>query len=165
MNRDQKIVARGAASGVLSMLVLVMVLYKLLPPVVGNLTAYITAALALSIVPLFIMIASVGNARFMSKAINPLAHAEDKSMEINGRVTNNTLEQTFVFVIAALALSAQLSFENQKLILALALVFVLARFAFWFGYRKDPLLRAPGMAATLYMNLSILLGILYLVIF
>jgi len=31
---------------------------------------------------------------------------------------------------------------------ACAIVYMVARLAFWFGYRKHPLLRAPGMSAT-----------------
>jgi hypothetical protein len=42
------------------------------------------------------------------------------------------------------------------------IVFVLARIVFWIGYRKDPLLRAPGMAATAYLNLGGLLTAVYL---
>ena len=37
-----------------------------------------------------------------------------------------------------------------------ASVFVFARIAFWIGYRIDPLYRAFGMAATLYLNLGLL---------
>ncbi|MEK7602404.1 MAG: MAPEG family protein [Patescibacteria group bacterium] len=161
MKTAQKIVARGALAGVLLMMVSVTVLYELLPQVEGNIPAFIYGCMALSVVPLFIMIATVGNKRFMSGAINPLAHAENKAMEIDGRVVDNTLQQNFVFVVGLLALSVQLPFPQMKLLLALSITFVLARLAFWYGYRKDPLLRAPGMAATSYLNLFILITVLY----
>lgn len=165
MKREQKVVAVGAASGVLSMLVFVWVLYHVLPDMAGSAQAYSLSAIALSVVPLFIMIATVGNARFLSRAIDPLRHAENKAIEIDGRVIDNTLQQNFVFVVAALALASVLPFQQQKLILALSITFVIARFGFWYGYRRDPLLRAPGMAATSYMNLFMLLGVLYYALF
>lgn len=85
-------------------------------------------------------------------------------MEINGRVVDNTLQQNFVFLVGTLALSTDLTSETIKLIPALVVVFVLARVAFWAGYRIHPLYRAPGMVATAYMNLSILLAVLYLMV-
>jgi len=36
------------------------------------------------------------------------------------------------------------------------LVFVVARIAFWIGYRVHPLYRAFGMAATAYLNIGLL---------
>jgi len=38
-----------------------------------------------------------------------------------------------------------------------AIVFMVARLLFWFGYRLHPLLRAPGMSATAYLNLGMIL--------
>ena len=39
---------------------------------------------------------------------------------------------------------------------AATVVFVVARFAFWIGYRIYPLYRAFGMAATMYLNFGLL---------
>jgi hypothetical protein len=44
----------------------------------------------------------------------------------------------------------------MRVIPAAALVFVVARIAFWVGYRIHPLYRAFGMAATGYLNVGIL---------
>jgi hypothetical protein len=38
---------------------------------------------------------------------------------------------------------------------------VIARCVFWAGYRMDPLFRAPGMAATAYLNLGMILFVVY----
>jgi hypothetical protein len=46
------------------------------------------------------MIATVGNSRFLSEAIDPTRHAESRSMEIDGRVVDNTLQQNFLLAIA-----------------------------------------------------------------
>ena len=35
-------------------------------------------------------------------------------------------------------------------------VFVIARFAFWIGYRVRPIYRAPGMSATGYLNAGLM---------
>lgn len=166
MKKEQKIVAIGAGSGVLGMACLVYFLFNILPNPTGIITieqrlAYTLGLNVLAIVPFFIMLVSVGNSRFFSDAINPLVHMESESMQVDGRVADNTLQQNFVFLIGTLALSTILSEENMKLILALVIVFIIARVIFWIGYRINPLYRAPGMAGTSYMNLGIILFVLY----
>ena len=107
------------------------------------------------------MLATVGNSRFLSDAIDPLRNAESRSMDINGRVADNTLQQNFVFAIASLALAIVVPLNYLQVVWACAIVFVVARCAFWLGYRIDPLYRAPGMSATAYLNLGIILYVLY----
>jgi hypothetical protein len=118
-----------------------------------------------ALLPLFVMIISIANARFLSDAIDPTRRAESHSMQIDGRVADNTLQQTFVFVVASLALSTIVSLHNLQLVWACVIVFVLARSAFWLGYRINPLYRAPGMSATAYLNLGILAYVIFHVLF
>jgi hypothetical protein len=170
MNVDQKKVAIGAASGATCMFLLTAAVYTVFPAISGMDTVVDRLVLTLklnviAVIPFFIAVAAVGNGRFLSNAIDPLRHLENRAMEINGRVVDNTLQQNFVFLIGTLALSTYLTSETIKLIPALVVVFVLARIAFWVGYRMHPLYRAPGMAATSYMNLSILLTVMYLSVF
>jgi hypothetical protein len=170
MNFDQKKVAVGATSGVASMVLLVALIYSVLPTIfgMGSVLERIIFTLrlnVLAVIPFFIGVAIVSNERFLSKAIDPLRHVEDRVMEIDGRVVDNTLQQNFVFLVGTLALSTFLSDETIKLIPALVAVFILARIIFWIGYRIDPLYRAPGMAATSYMNVGILLSALYFFLF
>lgn len=170
MNEDQKKVALGAVSGAICMSALIGGLYYLLPTIPGMETLldrviFTLQLSAVAVVPLFIMIGAVGNGRFLSRAIDPLRHAEDNSMEINSRVVDNTLQQNFIFFVGVLALSTFLTSETIKLIPALVATFVIARLVFWVGYRIHPLYRAPGMAATLYMNIGILLTVLYFCLF
>ena len=40
-------------------------------------------------------------------------------------------------------------------------MFIVARAVFWLGYRLNPLYRAPGMSATAYMNLGMILYLLF----
>ena len=123
--------------------------------------AYALGANVFALIPLFIMLITVGNSRFFSEAIDPMRHAEGASMEIDGRVADNTLQQNFVFFVASLALSTLVPFQYLQVVWACATVFVIARAVFWLGYRIDPLYRAPGMSATAYMNLAIILYCLY----
>ena len=82
-------------------------------------------------------------------------------MQIDGRVTDNTLQQNFVFAVASLAVSTLVAQRHLQVVLACAIVFVSARLVFWYGYRRHPLYRAPGMAATAYLNLGMILYVLY----
>jgi uncharacterized MAPEG superfamily protein len=104
---------------------------------------------------LFIAIVAVGNQRFKSEAIDPTRGKEDRAMVIDGRVVDNTIQQYAMFVAATFALGASASGDRLAVIAAGALIFVAMRFAFWVGYRRDPLYRAFGMAGTSYLNLAL----------
>lgn len=166
MKSEQEVVAIGAASGVVVMAVSLTVLTHLLPvPTIADAIperlAYALAANVFAIIPFFIMLITVGNSRFLGPAIDPTLHKESPSMEIDGRVADNTFQQNFVFAVASLALSTVVPFQYLQVIWACAIVFVVARCVFWLGYRINPLYRAPGMSATAYMNLGILLYVLF----
>lgn len=166
MNSEQKTVAIGAASGVILMSATVWILTRTLPaPAIADMAldrlAYALRANVFATLPLFIMLAAVGNARFLSQAIDPTKHAESRSMEIDGRVADNTLQQNFIFAIASLALSTTVPLTHVQIVWACAIVFAAARAGFWLGYRLNPLYRAPGMAATAYMNLGIISYVLF----
>lgn len=167
MKYEQKVVGIGAATGIILMILGVWTLSKIVPvsqimDTTANRLAYALAANVLAVLPFFIMMINVGNKRFLSKAIDPTRHAEDSAMEIDGRVTDNTLQQNFVFFVASLAASTVLPFTHLHLIWAAAIWFVIARTAFWIGYRIHPLLRAPGMSGTAYLNLGIICYVLYM---
>lgn len=166
MKPEQKVVAVGAASGVLAMALSVWILTKVLPaPTIDDVAAqrmaYALHANIVAIVPFFVMLATVGNSRFLGDAIDPTRHAESRSIEIDGRVAENTLQQNFVFAVATLALSTVVPLHNLQVVWACAIVFVVARSVFWLGYRINPLYRAPGMSATAYMNLGMILYVLF----
>ena len=167
MNPDQRVVAVGAASGAVIMALSVWFLTMHVLPVpmiadeISARLAYALGANVFALLPLFVMLITVGNERFFSKAIDPTRHAEDAKMEINGRVADNTLQQNFVFAVASLALSTLVSFQYLQVVWACAIVFVVARCIFWAGYHLNPLYRAPGMSATAYMNLGIIVYVLY----
>ena len=144
----------------------VWALTKALPtPVIadtlGERLAYALRANIVAAVPFFIMLVTVGNSRFLSEAIDPTRHAESRSMEIDGRVADNTLQQNFVFAVASLALSTFVPLHHLQVVWVCAIVFVIARAVFWLGSSLNPLYRAPGMSATVYMNLGMILYVLF----
>jgi hypothetical protein len=100
MKPEQKIVAIGAASGVVTMALGVWALTIVLPvpeisDTLAERLAYALRANVVAILPLFVMIITVANSRFLSDAINPMRRAESDSMQIDGRVVDNTLQQRF----------------------------------------------------------------------
>jgi hypothetical protein len=161
MTRDQRIVLAGAASGVAIMIAAVAVLYWLWPVDPrwgerGSRLAYSLQTAAFAALPLLISIMAVGNNRFLTAAIDPTLHKEDLATVVNGRVADNTLQQFALFCAAILALSVNLTPSGMRIVPAATIVFIVARFVFWIGYRIHPLYRAPGMAATAYLNVSLL---------
>jgi hypothetical protein len=168
LTADQKKVAVGAASGIISMSLAMWLLTAVLPhhyaPTAGDRLAYAAGANACAAIVLFVMVAAVGNARFLSKAIDPMAHAESRRMIVDGRVADNTTQQFLIFCAATLGLAANISEDRLHVIAAAAIVFIIARIAFWIGYRIHPLYRAFGFASTAYLNLGLLLAAAWLAI-
>ena len=169
MKSEQKIVAIGAAFGVIMMALTVLGLSSILPTphavTIAERLALVLQLNVLAIIPFFIMLIAVGNSRFFSDAIDPTLHNENTRQEIDGRVVENTLQQNFVFLVGTLALSTVLPQSWLQALYAVTIVFILARVAFWVGYRLHPLYRAPGMSATAYMNLGIIVSTVYLTFF
>ena len=167
MKHEQKVVIIGAASGIIGMLALVTFLtFHIIPTpeiadTIAARLAYALAANVFAMLPLFLMFITIGNERFLSDAIDPLRHAENRTMEINARVSQNTLEQNFFFLIGTLALSTLVPIHFLQIIWACAITFVIGRFLFWAGYHKNPLYRAPSLSSVAYMNLFIILYVLY----
>ena len=169
MKPEQKTVAIGAASGVLTMIIGVWILTKVLPPpeiadALADRLAYALRINVFALVPFFVMVITVANSRFLSEAIDPTRGAESVAMKIDGRVVDNTLQQNFIFAVTSVALSTVVEIRHLQVVLACAIVFVVARLAFWFGYRKHPLYRAPGMSATAYLNAGMILYVVYAVV-
>lgn len=95
--------------------------------------------------------------RAMTGAIDPTAGRDSHFLVTNQRVISNTVEQLVAFVPALLALAAGVRGDRMGQVVALALVFALARLVFWIGYLAGTRQRAPGMAATLAVNVVTLL--------
>lgn len=107
-------------------------------------TAFACSALAalLALVP---GVEAIAHERLFTPAIDPLAGFETHRMRVNFHYLSNTLEQFVVFAAGLLAVSA---YASPRLLVILAIMWVLERWAFWIGYHLSPLLRglgAPGM--------------------
>ena len=167
MTNDQKTVAIGAASGVIAMVLVVWLLAEVIPPpaiadLPGERLAYALKWSAVAVLPLLLMIVAVGNARFRSEAIDPTLGKEDAKTVVNCRAADNTLQQFVLFLVGMLALSVTLPFYRLSIVAAVTIAFVVSRLAFWIGYRIRPAYRAPGFAATAYMNAAMLVAALML---
>src|SRR5262245_13628985 len=111
MTKDQKTVAIGASTGIVTMIALLVILSGTIAGLspdatAGERLAYAVKWIALGALPLALAIGSVGNARFSSEAIDPTAGKEDKTMVVNGRVVDNTMQQYLLFGVASLAVAA-----------------------------------------------------------
>lgn len=96
--------------------------------------------------------------RFLLGAFDPTGGDASRFLRTNQRVISNSVEQLMVFTPSLLALAAAAPRAAMPGVLALAVVFAFARLAFWAGYLAAPLARAPGMAATVTVNLATLLA-------
>lgn len=100
---------------------------------------------------------AIAHERLVSPAFDPFAGYETKRLRINQRYLQNTLEQIVVFGAALFGLAAYSpDGAAMRAVLATAVVWVLARFAFWVGYHRSVAMRglgAPGMA----LNMIVLL--------
>jgi hypothetical protein len=98
---------------------------------------------------------AVAHERLFTAAIDPLAGVETKRMRVNFRFLSNTVEQYVVFAAGLLALWL---YASAKILVIVTIVWVLARWAFWIGYHRSPLLRgvgAPGMLQSMIVLLYV----------
>jgi uncharacterized membrane protein YecN with MAPEG domain len=116
------------------------------------------AALLPAVCVLNLMIVAQMLLRMRTGAVDPLAGHDGALLRVNQRVLTNTVEQMTGFVPALLALAAGAASDRMRFVVAAGLVFALARLVFWAGYILGPLLRAPGMAATLAVNIGTLVA-------
>jgi hypothetical protein len=169
MTRDQKIVALGEAAGIVALLLTMWLAYDLLPAPsgvaeVGERVAYALQWNAFAALPLLVMIGAVGAGRLLGGAIDPTRGAESRRLMIDARVVDNTTQQFVLFWAGSLGLAAGIDAAHVKAIGAAAIVFVVARIAFWVGYRIDPLYRAFGYAMTVWLNTGLIGGAIWFLV-
>jgi uncharacterized MAPEG superfamily protein len=93
-------------------------------------------------------------ARFAAGKFDPTSGRDGIFLLRNQRVITNTVEQMAIFAPSLLAFAAEAPSAWSPQITALAGVFAAARLVFWIGYLAGPLGRAPGMAATITVNVA-----------
>jgi hypothetical protein len=96
---------------------------------------------------------AVAHERLVSPAFNPLEGFETPRLRVNQRYLQNTLEQTVVFAAALFGLAAYSPTDaSMRAVVAMTVVWTLARIAFWLGYHHSAAARglgAPGMALSM----------------
>ncbi|MDX1554689.1 MAG: MAPEG family protein [Xanthomonadales bacterium] len=85
---------------------------------------------------------------FSPDAIAGTRRPASRYLEINIRVTQNTLEQAFLAAVAWFGLALALPAGQLALIPVLAVLFGVGRILFWVGYQLDPAWRAIGFGLT-----------------
>lgn len=153
-----------AASLIVS-IVIGLALYHWLPPLAGmdSLGARMLVALkCVAFATLFCLVAgveAVAHERLQSDAFDPLQGHETKRLRVNLRYLQNTLEQIIVFVVGLFGLAAYLtSGEAMRAVVAITVIWILNRYAFWIGYHRSAAMRglgAPSMAVSLLMLLYV----------
>ena len=147
----------GIAVSAPAALLLWWLMWKYLPDPIGA-NRLRVAIQCCAVAALFSVVAgveAVAHERLFTAAIDPLAGVETKRMRVNFRFLSNTLEQYVVFAAGLLALSL---YASAKILVIVTIVWMLARWAFWIGYHRSPLLRgvgAPGMLQSMIVLLYV----------
>ena len=100
---------------------------------------------------LCLMVGVVAAARrgFFPDAIDGTRTPQSRSLEINLRYNQNTIEQVLLAAIAWFGLAIALDRNELLLIPAMATLFAVGRITFWIGYLINPVDRAFGMVLTM----------------
>lgn len=72
------------------------------------------------------------------------------ALDINTRFILNTVEQFIIFLVALAGVALYLPLEEAHSIPLLTSLFLMGRALFWYGYHKNPYLRAFGFGITFY---------------
>lgn len=111
---------------------------------------------------LALMVLGVMVARGRSVALNPIDDPESRLYRISQRVLSNSVEQTLIFLPALAAFVALAPLPDLGAARLAVWLFAVGRGLFWIGYLVHPYVRAPGMAVTLTVNLTLLVWALTL---
>lgn len=139
----------------------------LAPPIPGMDDEVARLAFALGCIAVAVLLTlvlgveAVAHERLVTPAIDPLSGYETRRMQVNLRYLQNTLEQTVVFAAGLLPLAWYCAGGGaMRAVLATTIVWILARWAFWIGYHRSPLLRGIG-AAGMLQSMLVLLYVAY----
>lgn len=125
---------------------------------------------SLSTVPLAVMILCVMFIRMFLSGSDPLARDESRFLTVIKNVLQNTLEQTFPFVMNLWGAASWGTLSNERLIICTG-IFLLSRMSFWVTYHLADLfsfhsLKSPpffiGILNTVYLAVLNLTNLLQL---
>jgi hypothetical protein len=169
LRAKQLVVLRGGAGGLTAAACMAVALYSWLPPIAGMEQPIDRLVLALRCnvfvaIMLWAGVHVIARKRIRSESIDPLAVKETPAMRVHARYLDNTMQQAAIFLVSSTALSTFLDGETMRIVPIATFVFVVGRGVFWWGYLRDPLRRAPGMAMTLVTNAGMLFYTAYRVV-
>lgn len=161
--QERKSGIAAIAASIAVSLILWFVLTRFLPPLngMGDLSARMIVALkCLVLATLFCLVTgveSIAHERLQSAAFDPLAGHETKRLRVNSRYLQNTLEQIVVFAVGLFGLAAYLTNgAAMRAVVAVTIIWILNRFAFWIGYHRSAAMRSLG-APSIAVSLLVLL--------
>lgn len=82
------------------------------------------------------------------------------ALDINNRFILNTVEQFILFVVGLSGIALFAPFQEAHSIPVLTSLFLLGRALFWYGYHKNPYLRAFGFGITFYPTIGVYIWLL-----
>lgn len=136
--------------------------FTLPPDFPGTRLAFVARWLALPGASLLVGIGAVANRRFfVADAIDGNPNPASRSLQVNLRYNQNTLEQAMLAALAWPSLALLLPERQLVVIPVLAFLFVVGRACFWLGYLYASWARAFGFALTFYPTVAIYLWLLW----
>ena len=113
-------------------------------------------SLTFSAAPLAFGIGWAARTRHFEQDIDGAAPASGSPLDLTLRFVQNTVEQTVLFVIALFSFYTNAA-DYAMMLPVMAIWFVVARIAFWIGYRRENSVhRAFGFAGTFHTTIVIL---------
>jgi hypothetical protein len=164
MRRKQLLVLVGMALAVAVLLILASmhdIAHSFAAPEGDDEAARLAFGARWLLVPALCLLTGIGamaNRRFFSDdAIDGTRMPASRSLEINIRYNQNTLEQVLLAAVTWIGLALALPHDRLGLIGVLAITFALGRALFWTGYLIAPWARAIGFGLTFYPTVVALL--------
>lgn len=115
-------------------------------------------SLGLAVLPLVLSIGWAAQTRHFSQNIDGEEPSAGSPLAMTQRIIQNTLEQTVLFIAAAISAHHGFGIQSAILLPVMATWFCIARLLFWIGYKSNnPLRRAIGFASTFHPTLALLL--------
>lgn len=118
----------------------------------------------ISSIPVLALFKSIADARFFTRAIDPVKGGGEDIVDVPNRILRNTTEQFLLHAVGLLTLSTFLDEASLKIIPILSCDFVIFRMLFWWGYLNAPLNRAVGMSGTAISTIFVYVYCMYCII-
>jgi hypothetical protein len=152
---QKQLLGAGGAAGAIA---LVLVCWAYAPfllrditPPADDIASRLAFAVGWLLVPGWCLFAGVFGASrrgFYANAIEGTRTPSARTLEINLRYNQNTVEQSILAAIAWLGLAVAMPREQVILIAGMAILFAVGRVTFWVGYLMHPMARTFGMTIT-----------------